>query len=472
MAEAAGQVTRIDYSAGVLGAVLATSAEVTELLTLEFRDEDDIATTARKRACATALTTALVSRRRVTILHGDEDSAVTAVEFVPSEISPVGPAIHGDFYAVTGAGFADDADIVFESGEESVPVIPDLRRPHLLLVRQLPDTVPPGPAAVSVHGGGRKSASVPVRVETGPPLVARTLYPGRPSSAPFTFVFAATPARETVSGAIIPDGILADRPGFHRLVTDCLIALLTPVEDLLRVDAAEREIRFVAIFDPLQPGDAEVNALVRESPDPETNVPVLIKARTLKLNDFVGQYHEDPDIVFCLTTVAGLNPGGTSATDDVSLAGTPYVMDGIDRTHRHFTDIPGSAAISTDMRRRLQTPLHEFCHSLGAFNDCRCRDLYDDRGRDYTINKKWRTLASDPVPAVFATYEGREYASDPDRAGRGYPAGYRSYHPQLREPGRLNLMDGYRDEAEPKLSRLDLLTYDWIRDRLRAKLRR
>lgn len=472
MASSSGRIGRINYAEGTLCAILIISPDVSELLSLRFDARDDSPTTRSKRALAVALTTALVSQRRVTVFHGDGGSAVTAVTFLRGDISPVGPAIHGDFYAVTGAGFAADAEIIFESAAGPVVVPPDLRRPHWLLVKRLPDLGPAGLVEVSVRGRGRQTASVPVRVQPGPALPARTLYPGRPCSAPYTFAFAATPAWRKLSG-IVPDTILDDRPAFHGLVADCLVSLLTEAEDLLRVDGAEREMRFVAIFDPLLSRTDEANALVREIEKDKQGNTVMIKAVRENLKAFAKRYREDPDTVFCFTkSAAGSRAGGTGAQDDGKRDKVSYIYDGDTRRHGRFTEIPGCAAITTAMDRDLMTPLHEFGHCASRKSGGLVRDLYNDTGSGFAVNKKWRKSADDPVPALFATYNGVRYNSDPDRAGLGYRPGERNYHPELRDKSRPNLMDKYRGASEPKRCRFDLLTYEWLRDRLAAKLRR
>jgi hypothetical protein len=471
MAESSGRIARIHYAEGTLCAILVLSPDVSELVSLRFNARDDAATTRWKRSLALALTTALISQRQVTIFHADGGSAATALAFVRGDISPVGPAIHGDFYAVTGAGFADDSELVFETAAGPVPVTPDLRRPHWLLVERLPDTIPTGLVEVSVRSRGRQSASVPVRVQQGPPLPARTLYSGRPTSAPYTFVFAATPVLRKLS-RFVPDTIMDDRPAFHDLVAESLVSLLTEAEDLLRIDGAEREIRFVAIFDPLLSRTDKANALVRESKDKKGRA-VMVKAVRGNLKAFARRYREDPDIFFGFTkSAAGLRAGGTGTDDDWEREAVSYVYDGVRRMHGRFASTPGCSAITTQMNRRLMTPLHEFGHAASRRLGGRIRDLYNDDGSPFTVNKKWRKKADDPVPALFATYNGVRYASDPDRAGLGYRSGQLAYHPVLIDKSRPNLMDRYRDDPAPKLCRFDRLTYDWLRDRLAAKLRR
>lgn len=467
MAESQGFVNRITWQAEALCVMLGTPTAA-ELLTLEFRASDGAAATAEKRVLAAMLTTALVSRREVRIGRAEGDARITGVGFSWLNISPVGPAIHGDLYAVTGSEIPADAEIVFESGAVSVALTPDLRRPHWLVVEQLPAAIPAGLVRLFLRGAGWRSDSVPVRVATGPPAKARTLYSGRPAAEPYTFVFAASPAAES-AGAIVADPILNDSAAFNDLVVHCLTNLLTVREDLLRVDGLEREIRFVVIFDPAQPANVAANALVRYL-SPNKTEP--LRAR---LNDFVGAYGEDPDMVFVVSASTAFTRATSWYTsDDNSRPGIAYSYDGAAHTHRRFTDVPGSAALSTAIGRTGLTAIHEFCHAASDFVNGACVDLYNDIFTPglFSMNKKARALATNPVPANFATYESVQFAADPVRDGLGYPSKWTSYHPELQDATRPNMMDDYTQAARPQGCRLDKLSYAWFRDRLRAKVRR
>ncbi len=77
------------------------------------------------------------------------------------------------------------------------------------------------------------------------------------------------------------------------------------------------------------------------------------------------------------------------------------------------------------------------------------------------------------MPNNFGTYNGTSFNSDPNRDALGYPATWTSYHPQLADTTRPNLMDNYWLSFDtPRRCRLDQLTYAWLRDRLVAKLGR
>jgi hypothetical protein len=56
----------------------------------------------------------------------------------------VGDAIQNDFFVVTGSGFADDLQLLFETAAGTVTVAPNVVRPQLAFVAQLPASVPTG----------------------------------------------------------------------------------------------------------------------------------------------------------------------------------------------------------------------------------------------------------------------------------------------------------------------------------------
>ena len=89
----------------------------------------------------------------------------------------------------------------------------------------------------------------------------------------------------------------------------------------------------------------------------------------------------------------------------------------------------------------------------------------------FLVNKKFRTAAAAPVPAHFARYNRLDYAADPNRDTLGY-GGFRSYHPQLIDRTRPNIMDNNLLADITILCRFDHLTYEFLTDRLTAKAHR
>ena len=284
--------------------------------------------------------------------------------FPAADISPVGPAIHGDFYSITGTDFADFVFLIFEKGSIEVAVLPDVRRRHWLMVERLPPNVPTGRCMVSVWApeSSRRSARVPVDVSAGAPLTVRTLYPGRPAPDPYTIVMAATPAHVTQvtgpAGEVIPsfleaDPVLTNRAGFMTLVRKGLDGLLKFDGAVLDIGPLAASVRFVSIFDPTQAVTA-ANALVvtREPNIIEPNVGSVLKT-------FTGRYAQRADIVFCVTSMSTHTRASARwTTDDLSRAQVEYTYDDVVRKFGRYASVPGGVALSTFDDSSL-TALHE-----------------------------------------------------------------------------------------------------------------
>jgi hypothetical protein len=158
-------------------------------------------------------------------------------------------------------------------------------------------------------------------------------------------------------------------------------------------------------------------------------------------------------------------------TDDAASPGRPFRYDARVGNHRQRASTPGTIALYAPTQ--TLTPLHEFLHAVSDVGNGRCIDLYVDAGTGgFDVNKKTRAAAADPVPAAFATLSGIAYASDPARDGLGYDAGWVSYHPELIETRRPNVMDNYFRAADQRECRLDKLTLRFLRDRVEWKLAR
>ncbi len=95
-------------------------------------------------------------------------------------------------------------------------------------------------------------------------------------------------------------------------------------------------------------------------------------------------------------------------------------------------------------------------------------------------NKKGKTAASS-IPVQFAEYASTTYNSDQPnppayqgRGGLGYPGTdsiNASYQPELRENSNPNLMDNYASATDPLQCKLDRLTYQFVIDRIKAKIK-
>jgi hypothetical protein len=343
-------------------------------------------------------------------------------------------------------------------------------RPQLALVAQLPASVPTGPHWLRLQQGGTTTIErIPVEVTAGPPYTVRVLYSGKPKPSPYTIVFVANPAIESqAGGSFNADPVLTNRAGYHSAVAYCLQNILRETEDLLRAGGIDAQMRFVSVFDATL-GAQQQNALAHEV------APDIMETRRGVLASFLTRFREVADMVFVLHgSTTHDRASAWYTTDDNSRPTVSFTYDGVDRQHGRFSSIPGSCAIPVTVNTTGMTGLHEFGHAASDFNNGRVVDLYVDGGAGgFTVNKKFRAQATDPVPANFATYNGTNYNSDPNRDALGYPATWTSYHPQPIDATRPNLMDNYWLSFDtPRRCRLDQLTYDWMRDRLGAKLGR
>jgi len=389
-----------------------------------------------------------------------------------AEYTAVGDAIHNDFFVVTGSSFADDLQLLFETAVGTVTVAPNVVRPQLAFVAQLPASVPTGRHWLRLRHGGTTTERIPVEVTAGPPYTVCVLYSGRPKPSPYTIVFVANPAIESQAGDTFnADPVLTNRAGYHSAVAYCLQNILRETEDLLRAGGTDAQMRFVSVFDATLAAQQE-NALAHEvSP----NIMETPFNRLGVLASFLTRFHEVADVVFVLHgSTTHTRASAWFTRDDNSRPTVPFTYDGVARQHGRFSSIPGSCAIPVTEDTTAMTALHEFGHAASDFNNGRVVDLYvNGTAGGFMANKKFRAQATDPVPANFATYNGTNYNSDPNRDALGYPATWTSYHPQPIDATRPNLMDNFFLSFDtPLRCRLDQLTYAWMRDRLLAKLGR
>jgi hypothetical protein len=421
-----------------------------------------------KRAIVRLLVEAAGHGDRVIVGHPDNGANITSATLPGYDISPVGPAIHADFYAIAGTALPAGVEAVFETATTVVTVTPSLVRPQWVLLSGLPSAIPTGRNTVRLQAPGWTSESVPVEVWSGPLARARALYSGAPKNLPYVVCFVADPAIEAEAGGTFSaDPVLTNRPGYHAAVASCLQNFFNVTEDVLRQAAIDGRIRLISVFDETQTPVA-ANSLAHQIN------PNLMETRRGQLNGFVSRFGVRADVVVVLhgsTTHDRATAWFT--TDDSAGGSTPFTYDGISRTHGHLAEIPGSAAIPISFNTTGLTAIHEFGHASSDFNNGRVVDLYvDGLPGGFLVNKKARALATDPIPTNFATYNGTTYAADQNRDGVGYPSTWTSYHPDLIDNTRPNMMDNYWLAANPQRCRLDRLTYAWLFDRLRAKVLR
>jgi len=470
VAATTGLVLQLTWADGLPGACVfvGPSLESAEILFIRLRSSDPERVRDFKKSMIALLAKALGAGYPVIVEHPDGGTEVTSATIEGFDISPVGAAIHGDFYSVTGRNIPSDAELVFESAGATVTVTPDLIRPHWVFVARLPVEVPLGRNTVSLQAPGWSSQAVPVDVSGGPQTTVRVLHSGAPKVRPYTIVLVANPAIEDEEGGTFTaDAALGDRPGFHDAVSFCLRNMFSTTEDLLRQGHIDASLRLVTVFD--ETAEAiDANALAHEI-DPN-----LMETRRTRLKGFVGRYGETADVVFVLHgSVTHDRATAWFTTDDAAGPTTDFTFDGAARVHGHLPAIPGSAAIPVSADQTGLTAFHEFGHAASDFNNGKVVDLYADQagsGGALVVNKKFRADAADPLPADFAEYNGTDHASDQTRDGLGYEAGWTSFHDELIDATRPNMMDNYwQTFDDPQRCRLDQLTYDWFVDRLWAK---
>lgn len=297
--------------------------------------------------------------------------------------------------------------------------------------------------------------------------IITVLQPGDTSKPhPYTIAIVANPALETSSGSgtFIPDPILGDRPGFDaaaKYVFDVLFGRLpAQAEQLLADPQLGPRIRVVKLFDSgLPPTDA--NALVSQF------APNIAEPRRDQFKPFLAVYQISADVAYAVTASPTHNRASAwFTTEDTTLGGVPFLVDGVAFTHWHFCTIPGTVGLP--ISSHSMTALHEFGHAASSFSDGMVIDQYVDNTIGLN-NKRGR-----PIPAAFGTLDAVTYHADRTRDGLGYPASWRSYHPELTDPAAPSLMDNYwlAPAGIPEKCCFDRLTRKYFFDRLTAKLSR
>jgi hypothetical protein len=468
MAVTTGRVFGTTWTGAVVCTRVGTSQSSSEVLFIEIRGGDSAMVSDYKKAMSHTLANAQVSGIRVSASHADDGAEITAISIPAYDISPLGPAVRGDFYGISGNAIPADASMVFETPTTTVTVTPELRRPHWVFISDLPAAVPLGRLTVRLQAVGWTSDAVPIDVTAGARSRVRTIYSGAPKADPYTIAFVANPGIEAETGGTVSaDPVLTNRAGYHAALSQCLRNFLTVTEDLLRRSDRDRGIRIVSIFD-------ETRTAVTATSLAHEVAPNIMETRRDRLKSFLAGYGVTADVVFVLHgSTTHDRASAWFTTDDAARAGVSVTFDGTTRTHGRFASIPGSAAVPISFDTTGLTPLHEFGHAASDFGNGMVIDLYVDGTRTgFVVNKKMRALATDAIPTNFATYAGTTVTSDQARDGVGYPSTWTSYHPQLIDATRPNLMDNYWLAAQPQQCRLDNLTNNFMNDRLSAKLGR
>jgi hypothetical protein len=464
MAATAGLVISLTWTANAVCAQIGSLGSA-ELFIVPFNDTDPPHLLGLRKSMAKALVKAQAAGYRVVASHGDTDPILKAVDIRGFDICP-SRAVINDFFTVSGRNLPDDVVVEFDGPASVVTVTPDFRRPDWILIERLPTSVPAIRNEVRLRSAstGWVSETVPLDVSDGPPEFVRRLYSGAPKNRPYTITFVGNPILRQTSGNLVADPLMSNRSSFHRTVSRSLDIMLLSGEDLLRANGLDRHIQFTCIFDATR-SFSDSNALVQEVGDN------TVSPRDEKFRSFTDGYDVDSDVTYAVCRSATHTRASAWFTTDNNNGPTvTFTYDGTNRTHGRFASAPGTVAMSTTLN--ALTPLHEFGHAASDVNNGMVDDLYEDGNRgDLTVNKKFRAKSTDTIPTAFATYNGTSHNSDQNRDGIGYVSTWTSYHCELIDTTRPNLMDSYGSAAsEPRRCRLDRLTYRWFTDRLAAKV--
>jgi len=282
----------------------------------------------------------------------------------------------------------------------------------------------------------------------------------------------------------LKDGILTDRPAFHRRVIRIMESLFDSAEDSLRDEGIEPYIRLFTLFDDTLTNDAD-NSLLRKTAN--FNTDNIVGPRSIDLpdllNNFLGKFNEKADVVVAVSKLQ-FRCSAWFTTDDT--AGDEYTLD--DNTYKYGTNVksPGSFGdtiyLMPESRKYDKlTPIHEYLHAMSEKDRGRITDLYEDSyySSDNNVNKRQKSGAN--IPAFFGKFNSTSYNSDAPagsykgRGGLGYPgddAINTTYGPELVDNSACNVMDNFtKSTIDPAKCRLDKLTHQYVMDRLKAKIK-
>src|SRR5438552_19206056 len=117
MAVAVGLVQRITWIPPIATACffVGPSMQAAEIFYILIDRSDSEAEIAFKSSMITLLVKAQTAGYPVEVVHPSNSAEVSSVKAGEFNISPIGQAIHNDFYSVSGSGIPADAVLVFES---------------------------------------------------------------------------------------------------------------------------------------------------------------------------------------------------------------------------------------------------------------------------------------------------------------------------------------------------------------------
>jgi hypothetical protein len=284
---------------------------------------------------------------------------------------------------------------------------------------------------------------------------------------PFTICIVANPALEVPwqSGQFITDPITSNKATFDgcaKYIKDVLLGNLpNQREQFLADPSIGPNIRIVSIF---------ISGLTAEDPnslvaqDSDSN---LLIARRLLFQPFIKRFGLNADVAYAVSaSQSHTRASAWYTSDDDAQPGIGFTLDGVALSHRYYCLVPGTVGIHATANS--MTALHEFGHALSSYTNGMVVDLYVDS------NPALNCKVGRPIPIQFANYNATPFATDALRDTLGYPAGWTSYHCELRDPGFPALMDDYWQAPDhvPEHSQHDRITRQFLADRIRAKIQR
>jgi hypothetical protein len=299
------------------------------------------------------------------------------------------------------------------------------------------------------------------------PTVIRGGTPGK--SDPFTILVVANPALEAPwnSGTFVADSIAttAQQANFDNCVRYIERSLFTGLpsqsELILGDPAISPHIRLLSMFATgLQADDAHAFAA-------QDGVSNLLIARRNAICDFLVSQNIIADVVYAISASASHQRASAWFTsDDDTRTGVPFTLDGAALCHRHFYSTPGTIAMH-HTANSLTAP-HEFQHAMSSYTNGKLVDLYVDSPQE--LNNK----NGPPIKTSFCTVNATRFLSDLTRGPLGYPPTWRSFHCELHDPANPAIMDNYwlAPGGVPEVCQNDMVTRNFVRDRLLAKIAR
>ena len=282
---------------------------------------------------------------------------------------------------------------------------------------------------------------------------------------PYTIAIVSNPVLETPenSGTFVVDPVMSMPAAFSAAVSyivDCLFGRLPGQSEALLADPSiDPFVRIVSLRVTGLPASG-ANALVAHD-----SVSNMLIARRMQFAAFLRTHGVDADVAYAVSA-SDSHSRATAwyTTDDDSRPGVAFTLDGATLSHRHWFIVPGTIAIHVNAS--TLTALHEFQHAASSYTNGKITDLYVDSLAELNC-KRGR-----PIPSAFRTYNGTTFASDAMRDGLGYPATWQSYHCALHDASRPAVMDNYHMGVSPEQCQNDIITRQFILDRLRAKIAR